>query len=199
MALRVRFRARKSRRKKLHSVFGHHQLYACFHRRRRGSVPGIAGLLFTVGKMAYDLIVTDKEIDQTIGKIVRLRINMSENASRCHEQGSYPAIDRHFDKSLLAVNRQLPPMAAMWDAEQTKVRQVINAINAGANPTQIIDLVAMPAASASWNTLSDFCIKLSQVTRNGQPVTVTTTKPVTTLNRYPTQGVSFCDYLDYVS
>jgi hypothetical protein len=142
----------------------------------------IGGLLFTVGKMAYDLIVTDKEIDQTIGKIVRLRINMSENAQAAAMSKAVIQLIDNFDKSLLAVNRQLPPMAAMWDAEQTKVRQVINAINAGANPTQIVDLVAMPAASASWNTLSDFCIKLSQVTRNGQPVTVTTTKPVTTLN-----------------
>ena len=94
---------------KTHSVFGHHQLYACFHRRRRGSVPGYRGAAFHRWQDCfYDLIVTDKEIDQTIGKIVRLRINMSENASRCHEQGCYPPID-NFDKSLLAVNRQLPP------------------------------------------------------------------------------------------
>jgi hypothetical protein len=142
----------------------------------------IAGLLFTVGKMAYDLIVTDKEIDQTIGKIVRLRINMSEDAQAAAMSKAIIQLIDNFDKSLLAVNSQLPPIAAMWDAEQTKVRQVINAINAGAKPQQIVDLVAMPSAAASWNTLSDFCIKLSQLTKNGRPVTVTTTKPVTTLN-----------------
>jgi hypothetical protein len=62
------------------------------------------------------------------------------------------------------------------------VRQVINAINAGSKPQQIVDLVSIRSAAASWNTLSDFCIKLSQLTKNGHPVTVTTTKPVTTLN-----------------
>ncbi len=84
--------------------------------------------------MAYDLIVTDKEIDQTIGKIVRLRINMSENAQAAAMSKAVIQLIDNFDKSLLAVNSQLPPMAAMWDTEQTKVRQVINAINAGAKP-----------------------------------------------------------------
>jgi hypothetical protein len=142
----------------------------------------IAGLLFTVGKMAYDMIVTDREIDQTIGNIVRLRINMSEDAQAAALSKAIIQLIDNFDKSLLAVNSQLPPITAMWDAEQTKVRQVINAINAGAKPRQIVDLVAMPSAAASWNTLSDFCIKLSQLMKNGPPVTVTTTKPVTTLN-----------------
>ncbi len=145
----------------------------------------IAGLLFTVGKMAYDLIVTDKEIDQTIGKIVQLRINMSENAQAAAMSKAIIQLIDNFDKSLLAVNNQLPPIAAMWENEQTKVRQIINAINAGAAPKQIIDLVSMPSAAASWTQLSDFCIKLSQLTTAGKPVTVTTSQPVTpTLRRY---------------
>jgi hypothetical protein len=142
----------------------------------------IAGLLFTVGKVAYDLIVTDKEIDQTIGKIVKLRANMSEEAQAAAVSKAIIQLIDNFDKSLLAVDSQLPPVAAMWDIEKIKVRQVINAINAGAKPGQIADLAAMSSAATSWNTLSDFCIKLSQLTKNGQPVTVTTTKPVTTLN-----------------
>ena len=140
------------------------------------------GLLFTVGRMAYDLIVTNKEIDQTISKIMMLRINMSEDAQAAAISKAIIQLIDNFDKSLLAVNSQLPPLAGMWEAEQAKVHQVINAINAGAKPLQVIDLVAMPAAAADWNTLSDFCIKLSQLTKNGQPVTLTTTKPVTTLN-----------------
>lgn len=142
----------------------------------------IAGLLFTVGKMAYDLIVTDKEIDQTIGKIVRLRANMSEEAQAAAVSKAIAQLIDNFDQSLLAVDSQLPPIAAMWEIEKIKVREVINAINAGAKPGQIADLATMSSAATSWNTLSDFCIKLSQLTKNGQPVTVTTTKPVTTLN-----------------
>jgi hypothetical protein len=142
----------------------------------------IAGLLFTVGKMAYDLIVTDKEIDQTIAKIVRLRANMSEEAQAAAVSKAIIQLIDNFDKSLLAVDSQLPPIAAMWDIEKIKVRQVINAINAGTKPGRIADLAAMSSAATRWNTLSDFCIKLSQLTKNGQPVTVTTTKPVTTLN-----------------
>ncbi|WON73723.1 hypothetical protein [Nitrosospira sp. Is2] len=142
----------------------------------------IAGLLFTVGKMTYDLIVTNKEIDQTIGRIVRLRVNMSENAQAAAISKAVSQLIDNFDKSMLEMNSQMPPIAAMWEAEQTKVGQVINAIYAGATPHQIGDLVAMPSAAASWNTLSDFCVKLSQLTKIGHPVTVTTTRPVTTLN-----------------
>lgn len=142
----------------------------------------IAGLLFTVGKMAYDLIVTDKEIDQTIGRIVRLRVNMSENAQAAAMSKAISQLIDNLNKSLLAVNSQVPPIAAMWEAEQNKVHQIISAINAGVTPRQIGDLLAMRSAAASWNTLSDFCVKLSQLTRIGHPVTVTTTRPVTTLN-----------------
>lgn len=145
----------------------------------------IAGLLYTVGKMAYDVIVTDKEIDQTIGKIVQLRINMSQDAQAAAMSKAIIQLIDNFDKSLLAVNSQLPPLAAMWEGEQARIQQVINSIIAGAQPRQIIELVSMPSAAATWNQLSDFCVRLSQMSTNGKPVTITTSNPPN-----PNQGVS---------
>lgn len=134
----------------------------------------IAGLVFTVGKLAYDMIVTDKEIAETINKIVELRNKASQEAQAAAMSKAIIQLIDNFDKSLLAVQHQLPALSTMWANEKQKVDQAVNSIQAGAVPTQMIDLVSMPSAAATWTTLSDFAGKLTKIAEQGKPVTLTT-------------------------
>jgi hypothetical protein len=136
----------------------------------------IAALLFTIGKEAYDLIVTDKEIAQTINKIVELRNKLSQEAQAAAMSKAIVQLIDNFDKSLASVNRQLPALSTMWANEKAKVDQAISAIHAGAVPRQMIELVSMPSAAASWATLVDFIFKLNQQIAQGESVNLTTSE-----------------------
>jgi hypothetical protein len=136
----------------------------------------IVGLVFTVGKLAYDLIVTDKEITETIGKIVELRNKASQEAqAAAMSKGIIQLID-NFDKNLLAVQRQLPALGTMWANEKAKVDGVITALNSGAKPTQYLELLSMSSAAATWKKLADFATQLTQMAEQGKPVILTTSK-----------------------
>jgi hypothetical protein len=63
----------------------------------------------------------------------------------------------------------------MWSTERDKISAAISSIQAGAQPQNMIELVAMPAATATWKTLADFVPKMTQATRPGKAVTITTT------------------------
>ncbi len=134
----------------------------------------IVGLVFTVGKLAYDMIVTDKEIEDTINNIVELRNKASQEAQAAAMSKAVIQLINNFDKNLLAVQHQLPALSGMWDDEKQKVDQTINAIQAGAVPSQMIDLVSMPSAAATWKTLADFVMKITQAPEQGRPVNITT-------------------------
>lgn len=135
----------------------------------------IAGLLFTVGSLAYDLIVTDPEIRDAIGQMVELRVNASEEAQAAAMSKSVIQLIDSFDRQLLAVERRLPSLAQMWSGEKEKVNQVIHSLQAGAKPSHSIDLVSLPSAAAAWNHLAGMAVRLTQAAAPGTPVSITTT------------------------
>lgn len=137
----------------------------------------IAGLLFTVGKQAYDLIVTHPKIEATLNKIVELRLSMSQAAQAAAMSKAIIQLIYNFDRSLLAVGRQLPALSQMWEAESEKVAQAIRALKAGAIPRQMMEIVAFPSALASWQTLSEFVTKLTAAPQAGKAVILRTTIP----------------------
>jgi hypothetical protein len=70
----------------------------------------------------------------------------------------------------------------MWANEKAKVDQAINAIRAGALPKNMLALVSMPAAAASWTMLSDFVLKFNQMTVHGKPVNLVTDQPASPIS-----------------
>ena len=136
----------------------------------------ILGEVFTIGKMAYDLIVTDKEIDETIDQIVALRIKASQEAQAAAMTKAVIHLVDNLNLSMASMQDQLPPFVDMWAAERDKVADAISALNAGAKPENLIDLVSMPSAAASWKTLADLVPKVTQAAQPGKPVSLTTTR-----------------------
>lgn len=136
----------------------------------------IAGLVLTVGKMAYDLIVTDKEIADTINQIVDLRVKASETAQAAAMTKSIIQLITSLDNSLVSTQSKLPAFYTMWSNERGKILQAKNAIQSGSDPSLMVDLATMPAAAATWNQLAGYVPKLSQVPEQGKPVSLTTTR-----------------------
>ena len=140
------------------------------------SIPylSIVGLLYTVGDLVYDMIVTDQEITSTINKIVSLREEATAEAQAAAMTKAIIQLINRFDKQLIAIQSQLPAFSDMWEAEKQKVDQLINAIQAGAVPSQVISLVAMPTAAATWQQLSDMVSKISEAAESGGSVSIIT-------------------------
>ena len=140
------------------------------------SIPylSIVSLLYTIGNLAYDLIVADQEISSTIGKIVSLRNEASKEAQAAAMTKAIIQMINRFDKQLIAIQAQLPAFSAMWEAEQQKVEQVIDALNAGAQPSLVTSLVAMEAAESTWQQLSDYVSRIAAAPESGDSVTIIT-------------------------
>lgn len=136
----------------------------------------IAGLVFTVGKLAYDMIVTDKEISETIDKIIDLRVEVTEEAQAAAATKAVIHLINNLDKSLLSIQSQLPHFRDMWSTERDKINEAISAINSGADPRYYFDLQTMPSAVQTWKTLADYIPKLTQTPEQGKPITLSTSK-----------------------
>jgi hypothetical protein len=131
--------------------------------------------LYTIGKMAYDLIVTDKQIAETIDKIVKLRVKASEEAQAAAMTKAVIQLINRLDKSIAAMVTRLGPFSTMWSSERSKIDAVIEAINAGAEPRYMTELVSMPSALASWQQLAQTAQTiLTEYPEQGTPVTITT-------------------------
>lgn len=130
--------------------------------------------IFTIGKLGYDLIVTDKEIADAVNQIVALRVKASEEAQAAAETKAVIHLIDNLNVAMASMQDQLPPFADMWASERDKVAAAISGIRAGAEPRHMIDLVSMPAAAASWQTLADLVPKLTQGAEPGKPVTIST-------------------------
>lgn len=132
----------------------------------------IASLIFSTGKLFYDVIVSDAKIKETIDKVVDARNRLSSAAQAAAMTKAVIQLIDNFDKSLLAVQKQLPEMSQMWRTEKEKVTQAMSSLNAGAQPSQIVAL-RMNAAAATWNRLGDFVRKLSQAPEQGGHIPIT--------------------------
>lgn len=136
----------------------------------------IAGLLYTVGDLAYNMIVTDSEITDTINQIVELRNEATSEAQAAAMTKAVIQLINSFDKKLIAVQGQMPAFSEMWSAEKEKIEQVIDALQAGAAPSEMISLVAMSAAEGTWRQFSDLVTKVTEAVESGGSVNIITSE-----------------------
>jgi len=130
--------------------------------------------IFTIGKEAYDLIVTDKEISEALQQIADLTVEASEAAqAAAMSKGVIQLIDR-LNVQVTGLNDHLPALNRMWETSAGQISTAIDNIRAGAIPSQILDLVSMPSAAAAWNTLGDLSRRaITTIPKHGRPVFLT--------------------------
>ena len=133
----------------------------------------IASLVFSTGKLFYDVIVSDAKIKETIDKVVEARNQLSNAAQAAAMTKAVIQLIDNFDKSLLAVQKQLPDLSEMWRTEKGKVTQAISSLNAGARPGQMVALKAMKGAAATWEQLAELARKLSRAAQEGEHIPIT--------------------------
>ena len=131
----------------------------------------IASLIFSTGKLFYDVIVSDAKIKETIDKVVDARNQMSSAAQAAAMTKAVIQLIDNFDKSLGRVQTKLPDMSEMWKSEKVKVMDAISALNQGAKP-QTVAQTSMRAAAATWNRLSEFVTKLSRASEQGEHIPI---------------------------
>ena len=133
----------------------------------------IASLIFSTGKLFYDVIVSDAKIKETINKVVEARNQLSSAAQAAAMTKAVIQLIDNFDKSLLAVQKQLPAMSQMWQDQKKSVMETNSALNAGAKPRDTLALTSMKGAAATWNRLSEFVAKLSRAAEHGGHIPIT--------------------------
>ncbi len=140
------------------------------------SIPylAIVSEVYTIGKMAYDLIVTDKEISAALQQIADLTVEASQAAQAAAMSKGVIQLINRLDLQVTGLNNRLPALGRMWEDGAEKISATIDAIRSGAVPSQVLDLVSMPAAAAGWNTLGDLSRKaVTTIPQYGKPVFLT--------------------------
>jgi hypothetical protein len=136
--------------------------------------------VYTIGKMAYDLIVTDKEINEALQQIADLTVEASEAAQAAAMSKGAIQLINSMNLQVTGLNDRLPALNRMWETEAEKISAAIDAIHSGAVPSEVFDLVSMPPAAVAWTTLAELSRKAIATTPTvGKPVFLTnnSTKP----------------------
>jgi hypothetical protein len=134
----------------------------------------IVSEIYTIGKEAYDLIVTDKEISDALQKIADLTVEASAAAQAAAMSKGVIQMITRLDLQVTGQNDHLPAVNRVWEVVAGKIAEAIDAIQDGAVPTLLFDLVSMPSAAAGWVTLAKLsrdAITVAPV--QGRPVFIT--------------------------
>lgn len=155
----------------------------------------IAGQVLTLGKAAYDVFVTDKELNESIDKFEKARINLSVEAQAAAMTKAIIHMINGFDKRLAAVEHALPDLATMWSDEKARVDQLMDSLDAGAVPSKSLELKTLGQSAAEWQKLADFVLPLLGSPTQGAPVhlslahkpstAIAATNPATPSARWP--------------
>lgn len=130
--------------------------------------------IYTIGKMAYDLIVTDKEISEALQQIADLTVEASEAAQAAAMSKAIIQLINNMNLQVTGLNDRLPALNRMWETEAEKISSAIDAIRSGATPSDVFDLVSMPVAASTWNALATLSRKVFTTPKiPGTPVFLT--------------------------
>lgn len=141
--------------------------------------------IYTIGKMAYDLIVTDKEISDALSQIAELTVKATEAAQAAAMSKAVIQLINRLDVQVTGLNDRLPALDRMWENEAEKLSAAIDSIQSGAKPTRVLDLVSMPSAAAVWETLAKLSRNaVAPPSIPGAPVFITTAPTRSTQARF---------------
>ena len=125
----------------------------------------------TVGKMYYDIISNTNKAAETLQQIAKLQVEASEEAQAVAATKIVLQLLYNLEKSFLAIQDVIPQIVAMWQTEKNKVKSVIQALEAGADPKTYFDILTVPTANSNWQAISKFSSEIpTLVEMTGTPV-----------------------------
>lgn len=149
--------------------------YAAVSAGAEAAIPilGIAAAVFSISKAFYDIIEDNQDIIDTMNRIAKLQQTLSADAVALALTKGTLQILYGLEKQYLASSDALPEVVDMWAAEQIKVTDAINALKAGAQPDQYLDLLTLPIAETNWNVIQNFVREMAEIdVKMGLPVSL---------------------------
>jgi hypothetical protein len=150
-------------------------IYAAVSAGGAATVPilGIITAVLSLGKGFYDIIKNDQDLIAAITQVNAIEAELSDDAlgvalTKCTLQMLYK-----LEAQFAATRDAMPGLIDMWQDEQTKVQNAINALASGAQPDAYLDLYSLPIAKVNWSSVLDYVRKLqSSAVGVGVPITI---------------------------
>lgn len=150
-------------------------LYAAGSAGVEASVPilGLVVAVVTIGKSFYDLVEDDNHLIADMNQINAIKVQLSDEALGLALTKSTLQTLYSVEEQYLAVRDAIPGLVDLWINEQTKIQDTIEALQAGAQPNQYLNLKTLPKALAAWQSINTFVSQISAVDITvGEPVTL---------------------------
>jgi len=150
-------------------------LYAAAAAGAEAAIPvaGIAMAVISIGKNFYDMIADDNTLIADMNQIAAIQAQLSEEALQVALTKSTLQTLYRIEGEYLALHDALPGLVDLWVNQQSKIQDAIDALHAGAQPDQYLDLLTLPQALVAWDSINTFVTQLSDVDITvGEPVTI---------------------------
>lgn len=120
----------------------------------------ILTLAYTIGKEFYDIITDTEKINEDLAKIGNLQIQASEEAQAAAGTKAVIQYLYNIEIRFLTLKKHGNDILTMWQNEKSKVDEAIDAINAGADPNNFLEIMTMPIAGKNWDALQTYAQKI---------------------------------------
>jgi hypothetical protein len=163
-------------------------LYAAAAAGTAATIPflGIASVVFTTGKTFYDLIEDNQQLIDTMERISKLQQQLSADAVRLALTKATLRVLYQLEDMYLSSQDALPALVDLWEREQTKVQDAINALQAGADPSLYVDLQTLRPTLTNWIEITHFVSQLQKIdVQIGSPVVLDIARATIVQQPYP--------------
>ncbi|GAB7262011.1 MULTISPECIES: alpha-pore-forming cytotoxin subunit MakB [Dickeya] len=138
----------------------------------------MASMAVTIGKYFYNEIADTAEIASTLKEIANLQDQASDAAQAAAGTKLVLQLLSNLELTFSKIGQGASDLKSLWSNERDKVTEVINALEAGADPGQLLDLFTLPTANTNWQTLASFASGIPQrVAQVGSPVILNPQQP----------------------
>lgn len=154
-------------------------LYAAGAAGAQASIPivGLVVAVITIGKSFYDLIEDDNQLIATMNQINAIKAQLSGEALGLALTKSTLQTLYSVEEQYLSLRDALPGLIDLWVTQQSKIEDAIDALQAGAQPDQYLDLKTLPKALVAWQSINTFVAQISKTDITvGEPVTIDITQ-----------------------
>ncbi len=136
-------------------------------------VAGVAMAVISIGQSFYSLIADDNQLISDMNQINATKEQLSEDALGVALTKSTLQTLYRLEGQFLVLRDALPALVDLWVTQQAKTQDAIDALQAGAQPDQYLDLLTLPQALAAWTSINTFVTQLAKTDIGvGEPVTI---------------------------
>lgn len=150
-------------------------LYTAGAAGAEASVPivGLVVAVVTIGKSFYDMVEDDNQLIAAMNQINAVKLELSDDALGLALTKSTLQTLYSVEEQYLALRDAIPGLVDVWTLMQSKVEDAIEALEAGAQPNQYLDLKTLPNALATWQSINTFVGQILKADITvGEPVTI---------------------------